>query len=253
MAWTNLPTNYTDASWSGNRKYQQITNSDGTVSFVDKTVYTNKETSFFGAKDANQTNDGINQAMAQLASMDTAYKAADSNLLAQLNAEITNRTNGDNNVQSTLTAQINTLTQNLNSAKSSLTSTDNTLQTSINTLQASLNNLTNILNTGSQYYYENVDWRTWRNKYFAIYKYEGENHAIYNIPKSNSFVVVFRTVTRGVAICTPWVWATGTGMAFSSTGGFTTMQGAQAYLFTNHLHDNWSTQWRGYSTTSNWV
>ena len=63
MAWTNLPTNYTDAVWSGNRKYTQVDNSDGTVSFVDKTKYTNKENSFFGAADANAMNAAINTLM----------------------------------------------------------------------------------------------------------------------------------------------------------------------------------------------
>lgn len=63
MAWTNLPTNYTDAVWSGNRKYTQVDNSDGTVSFVDKTEYTNKENSFFGAADANAMNAAINTLM----------------------------------------------------------------------------------------------------------------------------------------------------------------------------------------------
>ena len=63
MAWTNLPTNYTDAVWSGNRKYTQVDNSDGTVSFVDKTEYTNKENSFFGAAEANAMNAAINTLM----------------------------------------------------------------------------------------------------------------------------------------------------------------------------------------------
>src|SRR3712207_5580495 len=60
MANVQLPTNYTDAVWEGNRKYRQITNSDGTVSFEDVTVYTNEPNSFFGAKDANQINEAIN-------------------------------------------------------------------------------------------------------------------------------------------------------------------------------------------------
>lgn len=54
MAWTLLPTNYTDAVWDGLKKYSEVNNPDGTVSFRDVTVYTNKEKSFFGAKDANR-------------------------------------------------------------------------------------------------------------------------------------------------------------------------------------------------------
>lgn len=60
MAWTNLPTNYTDAVWSGLKRYLMVNNEDGTVSFQDVTVYSNKENSFFGAKDANSMNEALN-------------------------------------------------------------------------------------------------------------------------------------------------------------------------------------------------
>ena len=61
MAFTPLKTNYKDATWSGPKKFRQIENSDGTVSFRDKTSYVNKEDSFFGAKDANAINTAINE------------------------------------------------------------------------------------------------------------------------------------------------------------------------------------------------
>lgn len=60
MAWENLPTNYTDAVWSGMRKYNLINNEDGTISLQDVTVYLNRENSFFGSKDANQINAAVN-------------------------------------------------------------------------------------------------------------------------------------------------------------------------------------------------
>lgn len=63
MAWTPLKTNYTNARWSGKKKFRQINNSDGTVSFEDVTDYTTKENSFFGATDANQMNSAINDIM----------------------------------------------------------------------------------------------------------------------------------------------------------------------------------------------
>lgn len=73
MSWTNLPTNYTDAIWSGLRKYALINNDDGTVSFSDVTVYSQKENSFFGAADAN----AMNAAMNELAgNMDTVAEKA---------------------------------------------------------------------------------------------------------------------------------------------------------------------------------
>ena len=63
MAWETLPTDYTDATWTGNKKYSLIYNNDGTVSLNDVTVYSNKEKSFFGAKDANSMNAAINAIM----------------------------------------------------------------------------------------------------------------------------------------------------------------------------------------------
>lgn len=66
MAWTLLPINYTDAVWNGLKKFNMINNSDGTVSFNDMTVYTNKENSFFGSKDANKMNEALNYIMSML-------------------------------------------------------------------------------------------------------------------------------------------------------------------------------------------
>ena len=63
MTWTDLPTNYTDAEYTGLRKYEMINNGDGTVSFRDVTEYTQEENSFFGADDANAMNNAINNIM----------------------------------------------------------------------------------------------------------------------------------------------------------------------------------------------
>lgn len=63
MNWSRLPTDYTDAVWDGKKKYNLIQNDDGTISLEDVTNYTNLEKSFFGAKDANHMNEGINAIM----------------------------------------------------------------------------------------------------------------------------------------------------------------------------------------------
>lgn len=63
MSWTDLPTNYTDAEYTGLKKYQMLDNGDGTVSFRDVTEYTQEENSFFGADDANAMNGAINEIM----------------------------------------------------------------------------------------------------------------------------------------------------------------------------------------------
>lgn len=60
----DLKTNYVDdvldSSKNQLRKYQQIQNDDGTVSFVDVTEYSTTGTSF-GAKDINDTNTAVNE------------------------------------------------------------------------------------------------------------------------------------------------------------------------------------------------
>lgn len=65
----DLKTNYVDdvldTTKNKLRKYKQIQNDDGTVSFVDVTEYTQVGTSF-GAKDINDTNAAINDVNGKL-------------------------------------------------------------------------------------------------------------------------------------------------------------------------------------------
>lgn len=75
MAWELLPVNYTDAVWSGLKKYVQVNNQDGTVSFQDVTQYSQKETSFFGAYDANRMNEALNTLMSMVESGTDLYSA----------------------------------------------------------------------------------------------------------------------------------------------------------------------------------
>lgn len=75
MAWSMLPTNYTDAVWSGLKRYSMVNNEDGTVSFQDVTVYSNKENSFFGARDANRMNEALNTIMSMLENGTDLYTA----------------------------------------------------------------------------------------------------------------------------------------------------------------------------------
>ena len=39
MEWISLPTDYTDAVWSGLRRYLMVNNDDGTVYFKDVKVF----------------------------------------------------------------------------------------------------------------------------------------------------------------------------------------------------------------------
>lgn len=75
MSWTLLPVDYTDAVWSGLKKYQQVTNPDGTVSFQDVTEYSNRDNSFFGAIDANRMNEALNTLMSMVESGTDLYEA----------------------------------------------------------------------------------------------------------------------------------------------------------------------------------
>lgn len=69
MIMADLKTNYVDdvldTTKNQLRKYRQIQNDDGTVSFVDVTEYTQVGTSF-GAKDINDTNAAINDVNGKL-------------------------------------------------------------------------------------------------------------------------------------------------------------------------------------------
>lgn len=75
MAWELLPVDYTDAVWAGLKRYNQINNEDGSVSFQDITYYTGKEKSFFGAKDANRMNEALNTIMSMVENGTDLYTA----------------------------------------------------------------------------------------------------------------------------------------------------------------------------------
>lgn len=75
MAWELLPVDYTDAVWAGLKRYNQINNEDGSVSFQDITAYTGKEKSFFGAKDANRMNEALNTIMSMVENGADLYTA----------------------------------------------------------------------------------------------------------------------------------------------------------------------------------
>lgn len=66
MAWEMLREDYKDAVWDGLKKYAEVRNPDGTVSFRDVTVYTVFEEAFFGAIDTNRINAAVNAIMRAL-------------------------------------------------------------------------------------------------------------------------------------------------------------------------------------------
>ena len=64
-----LKTNYKDDMFSGDRKYREIRNSDGTVSFEDVTVYS-QEGDVFASADINATNAEVNTLNQNLTELD---------------------------------------------------------------------------------------------------------------------------------------------------------------------------------------
>lgn len=75
MAWELLPVNYTDAVWSGLKRFVMVNNEDNTVSFQDVTQYSQKENSFFGASEANKMNEALNTLMSMVESGTDLYEA----------------------------------------------------------------------------------------------------------------------------------------------------------------------------------
>lgn len=85
MAWELLPTDYADTVWSGLKRYNQVDNEDGTVSFQDVTQYSNKEKSFFGAIQANRMNEALNTLMSMVENGTDLYEAFQNYFAVQKN------------------------------------------------------------------------------------------------------------------------------------------------------------------------
>lgn len=122
MDWKTLPTDYTDAVWNGLKKYNMINNSDGTVSFDDKTVYTGKENSFFGAAEANAMNAAMNKLAGNMETVEeraaSAEASADNafNYANEAKSSATTATTAKNNASESATAAANSATAAANSA-----------------------------------------------------------------------------------------------------------------------------------------
>lgn len=88
----DLKTNYVDdvldTTKNQLRKYKQIQNDDGTVSFVDVTEYTQVGTSF-GAKDINDTNAAINDVNGKLNKFVTEKVELGSDVILSKNSNFT--------------------------------------------------------------------------------------------------------------------------------------------------------------------
>ena len=74
-----LKTDYKDAVYTGDRKYTQTNNADGTISLVDATAYTT-EGDVFGAADINATNQAVNTNAANVTALQQKIKTTTKNI-----------------------------------------------------------------------------------------------------------------------------------------------------------------------------
>lgn len=74
-----LKTDYKDAVYTGNRKYTQTNNTDGTISLVDATAYST-EGDTFGATDINATNQAVNANAANVSALQQTIKTTTKNI-----------------------------------------------------------------------------------------------------------------------------------------------------------------------------
>lgn len=74
-----LKTDYKDAVYTGNRKYTQTNNADGTISLVDATAYST-EGDPFGATDINATNQAVNANAANVSALQQTIKTTTKNI-----------------------------------------------------------------------------------------------------------------------------------------------------------------------------
>lgn len=74
-----LKTDYKDAVYTGNRKYTQTNNTDGTISLVDATAYST-EGDVFGAADINATNQAVNANSTNISALQQTIKTTTKNI-----------------------------------------------------------------------------------------------------------------------------------------------------------------------------
>ena len=74
-----LKTDYKDAVYTGDRKYTQTNNTDGTISLVDATAYST-EGDTFGAADINATNTAVKGNSANISALQQTIKTTAKNI-----------------------------------------------------------------------------------------------------------------------------------------------------------------------------
>lgn len=152
-----LKTNYKDDVFTGNRKYKQTSNSDGSISLEDTTEYT-QEGDIFAAKDINDTNTAVN-----------ANATSITNLTSKVNTNTSNISTNTSSINSLKTSKqdkaIKT-TITLGTSWSSLTQ-----NVSVSGITANHNAILDVVTSTSNYEAQQTEWA-------KVYKAETYNGGI---------------------------------------------------------------------------
>lgn len=152
-----LKTNYKDDVFTGNRKYKQTSNSDGSISLEDTTEYT-QEGDIFAAKDINDTNTAVN-----------ANATSITNLATKVDTNATNistNTSSINSLKSSKQDKAIKATITLGTSWSSLTQS-----VSVSGITANHNAILDVVTSTSNYEAQQTEWA-------KVYKAETYNGGI---------------------------------------------------------------------------
>ena len=145
-----LKTNYKDDVFTGNRKYKQTSNSDGSISLEDTTEYT-QEGDIFAAKDINDTNTAVN---------------ANATSITNLTSKVSTNTSSINSLKSSKQDKAIKATITLGTSWSSLTQS-----VSVSGITENHNAILDVVTSTSNY--EDV-----QNEWAKVYKAETYNGGI---------------------------------------------------------------------------
>ena len=143
-----LKTNYKDDVFTGNRKYKQTSNSDGSISLEDTTEYT-QEGDIFAAKDINDTNTAVNANSKAIADLTPKVNTNASSI------DTLNISKQDKAIKATITL--------------STAWTDLTQSVAVSGITASHNAILDIVTTTSDFETQQAEWA----KVYKAETYEG--------------------------------------------------------------------------------
>lgn len=159
-----LKTNYKDDVFTGNRKYKQTSNSDGSISLEDVTTYT-QEGDIFAAKDINDTNTAVNANATSITNLTSKVSTNTSNISTN-KSNIAANTSSINSLKSSKQDKAIKATITLGTSWSSLTQ-----NVSVSGITANHNAILDVVTSTSNYEAQQTEWA-------KVYKAETYNGGI---------------------------------------------------------------------------